>query len=61
MKSDCDRHHFAQAQAGLTAPFTRHGGQLHLVLPAVLELLIKIVQFTEKACDIKARYDGVHS
>jgi hypothetical protein len=31
------------------------------VLPAVLEVLIKIVQFTEKACNIEARDEGVHS
>jgi hypothetical protein len=31
------------------------------VLPTVLEVLIKIVQFTEDLGDVKARYDGVHS
>ena len=61
VKGNGDRHHFAQAQAGVAPAFTRHRGQLGLVLPAVLELLIKIVQFTEKACNIEARYDGVHS
>ena len=41
--------------------FTRHGGQLDLVLPTVLEWLVKIVQFTEDLRDVEARYDGVHS
>jgi hypothetical protein len=57
--NDC--HHFTQAQTGLTPPFTRHGRQLGLVLPAVLELLVKIVQFTEDLRDVEARYDSVHS
>ncbi len=55
------RHHFAQTQTGMAPTFTRHGGQLDLVLPTVLEVLIKIVQFTEDLGDVKARYDGVHS
>jgi len=61
VKSNGDRHHFAQAQTGVAPAFTRPRGQLGLVLPAVLEVLIKIVQFTEKACNIEARDEGVHS
>ena len=61
VKGDGDRHHFAQAQAGMAPAFTRHGGQLDLVLPAVLEVLIKIVQFTEDLCEVEAQYDSVRS
>jgi hypothetical protein len=55
------RYHLAQAQAGLTALFSWQRWSLCLVLPVVLKLLTKIVQFTEKACDVEARYDDVHS
>ncbi len=55
------RHHFAQAEAGMAPAFTSHGGQLDLVLPTVLEVLIKIVQVTEDLRDVEARYDSVHS
>ena len=55
------RHHFAQTKTGMAPAFTRHGGQLDLVLPSMLEVLIKIVQFTEDLCDVEARYDSVHS
>ena len=55
VKGNGNGHHLAQAHTGLTAPFSRHGGELRLLLPMLFKVLAKVVNITEYLGDIQAR------